>query len=416
MGYPNLLIRDVGVMMRKGIITFFVLALIVLYVIIYLVPSVTGMLDSTYVVEYGVLSIHDDTTGFLIRNETVYAAETSGMVNRIQEEGALVRRGTRVIDISAASAPVPGDRLREIKNSLDGLMYSSHGNLSQSGGIVSYFVDGFENKINTENALYYRKVDFEGVTQDKVVHLGTNAIEGYPVFKLVDNTNWYLIAYVPKQSEGNYVEGRKVDVILSKPKETTEEGTEEETEESDSEEENYGSVEMRIVSAEEEDGSIRLVLQSNRFFSGLGELRTANCRIVSASVRGLLVESASIIEEDGKPGVYVKTKTGRYEFVPINILGVNDKTTVVSDMYFYDEEGVWTSTIGPFDDILKDPSKRDKDADAEETEAEETEEPAAEETDEPTAEETEEPAEEVTEDPAAEETEETEETDTEEGD
>ena len=361
-------------MMRKGIITFFVLALIVLYVIIYVVPGVTGMLDSTYVVEYGVLSIHDDTTGYLIRNERVYAAESSGLVNRIAAEGDLLRRGNRVIDISGGTVAAPTQRLKDIKETLQGLMIDIHGNTTQGGGIVSYYVDGFENKMNTENALYYRKSDFEGVTQDKVVALGSSATEGYPVFKLVDNTDWYLIAYVPKDKVDNYVVGRSVDVIFTKSSDTSIEETADEEDEEIDESETYGSVEMKIVAVEEEGDSSRRGLESNRFFSGLGELRTAQCRIISSSVRGLKVENESIVEEDGRPGVYVKRKTGKYIFVPINILGSTDKTTVVSDMYFYDENGVWTSTIDPFDDILRDPEARDKeeDEDSEESSDEET--------------------------------------------
>ena len=372
MGYPKLLIRDTGEMMRKGIITFFVLALVVLYVIIYLVPGVTGMLDSTYVVEYGVLSIHDDTTGYLIRNEKVYAAESGGMVNRIAAEGELLRGGNRVVDISGVPTAPPTQRLTEIKDALSGLMVGLHGNMSQGGGIVSYYVDGFENKINTENALYYRKSDLEELSQDKVVALGTSTTADYPIFKLIDHTSWYLIAYVSKDKASNYVVGRSVDVIFTKASDTSiEEESEPEEDDEIDESDTYGSVEMKIVAAEEEGNSVRLVLESDRFFSCLCELRVAACRIVSASVRGLLVETGSIIEEDGRPGVYVKRKTGKYVFVPINILGSNGKTTVVSDMYFYDEEGVWMSTIDPFDDILKNPEKRDKDSDEEKAEEDE---------------------------------------------
>ena len=181
-----------------------------------------------------------------------------------------------------------------------------------------------------------------------------------------------MIAYVSKDKASNYVVGRSVDVIFTKASDTSiEEESEPEEDDEIDESDTYGSVEMKIVAAEEEGNSVRLVLESDRFFAGLGELRVAACRIVSASVRGLLVETGSIIEEDGRPGVYVKRKTGKYVFVPINILGSNGKTTVVSDMYFYDEEGVWMSTIDPFDDILKNPEKRDKDSDEEKAEEDE---------------------------------------------
>ena len=359
--------------MRKGIITFFVLALIVLYVIIYVVPSVTGMLDSTYVVEYGVLSIHDDTTGYLIRNEQVYQADSSGMVNRLASEGDLLRGRTPVIDIHAGTPAAPTHRLDEIKKSLENGMVAGHGNQTQSVGIVSYFVDGYENSLLTGSVTDYRKSDLNGIAQDKVVSLGLSTTSGYPVFKLIDPSKWYLIAYVPLNKAENYPIGKKVDVLLKKPVGTVAEEGAQSAAEDNSDDEEYGSVEMRVIAAEEEDGATRLVLETNRYFDGLGELRVADCRIVSASVRGLLVETDSIVEEDDVPGVYVKTKTGKYEFMPINILGANDKTTVVSDMYFINAEGVSTKTIDPFDDILKDPEKRVDDSESDEEEEEENE-------------------------------------------
>ncbi len=54
---------------RKSPIVLFMLALILLYVIIYIVPSVTGALVSSYIVEYGELKVADEVTGYLVRNE-----------------------------------------------------------------------------------------------------------------------------------------------------------------------------------------------------------------------------------------------------------------------------------------------------------------------------------------------------------
>lgn len=52
---------------NKGIFVFFA-ALVTLYVIIYVVPKVTGLLNVTYVAEYGELSIYDDTVGCFVRD------------------------------------------------------------------------------------------------------------------------------------------------------------------------------------------------------------------------------------------------------------------------------------------------------------------------------------------------------------
>lgn len=341
-------------MRKKGIITVFVLAIIALYIIIYVVPSVTGMLDSTYVVEYGVLSIHDSTTGYLIRNEEVYAAEDSGSVNRLAQEGDLLRAGSAVVGISGGGTGSPSERLKEIKDELNGSMVTGHGNRVLRGGIVSYYVDGYENKLLPDSIENYSLKDLQEINQKQVVSLGATVTRDYPLFKLINSRGWYLIAYVPESKSHNYEVGSTINVVFGKPNETSSE-TDTAPAETDDGFDTYGSVAMKLQSVDKEGDSLKLVLKSSRFFSGLGELRVAECTLISANVRGLLIDNASIAEVDGVKGVFVKNKKGKYDFTPINVLGSDDKTTVVSDTYYYDSQGVWTRTVDPFDDILKNP-------------------------------------------------------------
>lgn len=347
-------------MRRKGILTIFILAIIALYVIIYVVPEVTGMLDSTYVAEYGVLSIYDDTTGYLIRNEEVYAAEHDGMVNRFYAEGDLLRIGASVVNITGVAGGSPSSRLREIRDDLSGSMITEHGNKVIQGGIVSFYVDGYENDLTPDVITGLSQRTLSDVTQDHVVSLGNSTAGGYPIFKIVNTRGWYLIAYIPKDRLNIYPEGKEVNVIFSKSTDTQEEEAAETEEVSDeiAEEDVYGSVEMRVYSVETEGNMIKLTLKSSRFFPGLGELRTAKCRIISDNVRGLLMDNSSVVEVGSTTGVFVKNKTGKYDFTPVNVLGKNDKTTVISDMYYYDKDGVWTRTVDPFDDILRNPEKQ----------------------------------------------------------
>ncbi len=52
---------------RKKPILIFVIALIALYIIIYIIPKVTGALVSSYTVEYGELKVADETQGYLVQ-------------------------------------------------------------------------------------------------------------------------------------------------------------------------------------------------------------------------------------------------------------------------------------------------------------------------------------------------------------
>ena len=85
---------------RKKPILLFVIALVTLYVIIYIVPGVTGALISSYTAVYGQLRVTDETTGYLVRNETVYTASAGGEINRYMEEGDLVRQGASIMEIN----------------------------------------------------------------------------------------------------------------------------------------------------------------------------------------------------------------------------------------------------------------------------------------------------------------------------
>ena len=67
---------------RKKPILIFVIALIALYIIIYIIPKVTGALVSSYTVEYGELKVADETQGYLVRDEQVYVSAASGKANR----------------------------------------------------------------------------------------------------------------------------------------------------------------------------------------------------------------------------------------------------------------------------------------------------------------------------------------------
>ena len=96
-----------GRLKNKGILLY-ILAVVVLYVIIYIVPKVTGLLDVTYVAEYGELSIFDEGTCYLVRNERVYLAQGTGQISKVSVEGTLLRAflipSTRSSSIARSSA------------------------------------------------------------------------------------------------------------------------------------------------------------------------------------------------------------------------------------------------------------------------------------------------------------------------
>lgn len=341
--------------LRNVIIVLFIILLLVLAVLIYVIPGLTGMLVETYTAEYGDISIHDDTTGYFVRTEDVYSADSGGNVGRLATEGDLLRPFTTVVEISGGSESDSegdgNDRMSQIAKDLGSSMKSETGYKIEPGGIVSFYVDGYENKLTPDRLNAIRKEELDEIEQSMVAEVGSLARKGNPVFKIVGNNGWYIIAYVPSDSQDNYEVGDSVNVTFFEK----DEDSSEEYPDLSTKDPLYNKVDMRVLEVSPEGDYTKLVLESSRYFGGIGQYRVAYCRIVSEEISGLLIKPESLIEKDGKTGVYVKQKTGRYDFIPVQVYATTDKVVVIADTYFYDEAGEYTRSVDPFDDVLRHP-------------------------------------------------------------
>ena len=84
---------------KKSPILIFLVVLVALYVVIYIIPTVTGALKSSYTTEYGELQTYDKVDGYLVKNEQVYFAGNGGSANRYMSEGKLIRKGATVMAV-----------------------------------------------------------------------------------------------------------------------------------------------------------------------------------------------------------------------------------------------------------------------------------------------------------------------------
>jgi len=67
---------------------------------LYVVPSVVGMFERTYIAEQGKIDVADEVSGFIVRDEIVYAASRKSDINRLADSGDLVKAGTKVIELT----------------------------------------------------------------------------------------------------------------------------------------------------------------------------------------------------------------------------------------------------------------------------------------------------------------------------
>lgn len=321
----------------------FILAVVILYVVIYVVPRVTGLLDVTYVAEYGELSIFDEGTCWLVRDERVYLAQETGSVSRIAEEGTLLRIGNAPVSVSGAEAGAPPEALVNIREALGDDVASVTGYYLERGGIVSYYVDGYEAALTPDTMAVLEKPFFDGIDPAGVYETGSTCYSGYPIFKVVSNDNWYVVAYL-SDAKGSYDEGKRIYVELEGVSSSGE----------------SQRVEMRVVSSAMEGEYTKVILKTSRVIDELGSVRATTGRLIASDERGLLIERSSLVEHDGVTGIYVRNTRNKYDFYPVNVIGENGNTVVISESYFYDENGERIRTVDPFADVLRDPSGQEE--------------------------------------------------------
>ena len=152
---------------KKNILLASILAAvtIVLGIVIYVLPMVSDALTSTWVLEYGSLQVTDKATCYAVRYETPQNVTADGSIQYHIEEGTMVRRGTKILDVA------PGG-----------------GYTAQGTGIVSYYSDGKESYFTPESMVSLKYSEGNRVT----VELPLGKIK-CSVYKITDVRDGYQI-------------------------------------------------------------------------------------------------------------------------------------------------------------------------------------------------------------------------------
>ena len=383
---------------RRLIIPLYLLIIVLLIVIVYALPTVTGALKQTMVVEYGDLKISEKATCYIIKNETLYFANGEGRLKYVFDEGALVRGGSEVLYIEPSEVDNDSDlgvfedharpftsgstllnaksgsldkvladlrqqynenedisfrteidryisRLNDIKKS-EGEEDSSEGELSELGvlpdtyliskpGIISYSMDGYESEMSPYTMKLLDREKAEKIDAEVSDLSRETTRYGEPLFKIIDNSEWYAVMWIDERDLGKYSENKSVSMKLSD-----------------------GDATGRVYSISESDGEIMVIMRFNAYYDSLSSLRKIQTEVISSDCSGLMIRNSFITSKDGQPGVYVLGVAGDSEFVPIKVKGTDGEYSIVESgsYYLYDEETGESQryeTVGVYDEIEK---------------------------------------------------------------
>ena len=329
------------------------IALIILCIaVVYIVPSVKGLLEKTYVTEYGRISIEDEVSAFIVRDETVYVARKDYRIKRLVEHNILTKAGARIVELSRAgkedeeteelteenlSDSEAAHKYSGILEDLGKSVQLTRTGRSKQSGYISYFVDGSESKLSTWRLDDLSQADLKKYCNVKSVATPEKKCrKGDPIFKVTSNSKWYLVFYMDNKSAEKYYVGRSVTVKL---------GGEDVT--------------VKVARNEPGDKTTKVALACKYFYDGFLEERTLKTTITVASAEGLVLRDSSIVEKKGQKGVFVKNKLGEHVFKPISIKADNGENCVAYSDIYVDEGGNFVETIGTYDEIVAEPSEEE---------------------------------------------------------
>ena len=341
--------------------------------VLYIVPSVQGMLERTYTAEYGSIDVTDEVSAFIVRDEIVYVAGTASKIRRKAEKNELVKARSAVVTMipdteaveaaeeaaaerSEQAAPGGSDgrtdaaaaagnagsgdngRYTEILKELGSSVKVTENGRTKDSGYVRYEVDGAESKLSVKNLDSLKQSDLTELTGRSAVSLpSSKCAAGSPVFKIVRNAKWYLVYYLSREDAAKYEPGETVTIEIS-----------------------GAPVTVTVSGVVNGKKNSRITLCCKTFFGGVLDTRRLDTTVTVAHAEGLILEDSSIVEApDGSIGVFVKNKLGEHVFKRVaKKADDGEKCAVFTDIYV-DEGGNYVETISTYDEVIAEPTDED---------------------------------------------------------
>lgn len=396
-----------GLFNKKWIVAFLVyVGLVALCCIaLYVVPSVIGMFERTYIAEHGKIDVADEVSAFIVRDEVVYAAAQKSKINRLADSNRLVKAGAKVIELTptdetidleseAEEADAEADTKTDEKDAeeakdkektsaddagkTDGKEKDkkSEGDTeaaeeaseqdpkqglrgSKYSGIMEELGDNYK---ATENGSTQTAGFVSYYVDGAEAKLSTKAIESLNYKDLKDLTGRKAVK-VPSKNCGKdfpvfkIVRNRKWYLVYYLKKEDAAKYTQ-----GDSVliEVNGENVPVTVREVRDEGKNVRITLTCKTFFDGFLDIRNLDTKVTVESAEGLVLEDGSIVEApDGKRGVFVVNKLGEHVFTPVKTKADDGTKCVVYSDIYVDDDGNYVETIGTYDEVIAEPSAED---------------------------------------------------------
>lgn len=210
------------------------------------------------------------------------------------------------------------------------------GIISQASGVVSYQLDGLESEINPSTMELLDEGSMRAIDGQSVNICAGKAVKGEPLFKIVDNRDWYAVAWIDESDLGKYKEGAAIKLELS-----------------DSQ-----YVEGKVYKLVDQGERVMLIMNFSTYFHELGAMRKVTADVVTSDESGLIIKNSFIKSVDGQIGVYVNDiEGGEPKFTPVSVIDTDGELSLIKAGTFEqkDEDGNTreVQTVEVYDELIK---------------------------------------------------------------
>lgn len=321
---------------RWIILAVYLILVVICAVIIYVVPPVAGLLESTYIAEHGSLEVSNEVEALIIRDDTVYVSKKAGEVNRLVDEGTLVRTGSSILELSGEGKEEIDSKYAETLERLGKDAGRSEGG-SQKAGYVTFQFDGYEGKLTPDRIGKITYEQYENISDDDIIAMpDKKCAKGEPISRITSNGAWWILFYVDNENASRYSKGDSVDIVL---------GDE--------------TVTGIIRTVKKGDERTRVVIRSKMRCKQYLLSRKPSLKVITSNADGIILEKESLVTINDRLGVIVIDKIGDKYFRPVKIKADDGERVAVFEDIYMDENDEFVETLDNYDEILKSPSEKD---------------------------------------------------------
>lgn len=321
---------------RWIILAIYLILVVICAVIIYVVPPVAGLFESTYIAEHGNLEVSNEVEALIIRDDTVYVSKKAGEVNRLVDEGYLVRTGSTILELSGEGNEEADSKYEEALERLGKAVGKSEGG-SQKAGYVTFRMDGYEGLLTPGKLDDITYEQYENISDKDIMEMpGKKCAKGDPISRITSNGAWWILFYVDNSNASRFIEGDDADIVIG---DETVEGT------------------IRTVESGKEQ--TKVIIRSKMKCNGYLLARKPKLKVITSSADGIILEKESLVTINDTLGVIVIDKLGDKYFRPIKVKADDgEKVAAYEDIYMNDKSE-FVETIDNYDEILKSPTDKD---------------------------------------------------------